>query len=127
MEQNQSPTFSEDLWWQYRTTTTRAREFAELWDLLGGQPVTGFLHDRDTWRHWLCVVHEIVEGWDGFDRWDWAGLSNVSTLEICKLSTEDFHKFTVCLLAFFIHLFITRLGYYPSRLLLPYPCYSFLL
>ena len=64
-------------------------------------------------------MREVVADWDGFDRWDWSDLSKVRTLDINKLSTPDFHKFTVRLLAFFIHSFVTRLGYYPSPLLCP--------
>ena len=90
-----------------------------LWDPWGGEPAPGFFHNKKAWRSWLLAMREVVADWDGFDRWDWSDLSKVRTLDINKLSTPDFHKFTVRLLAFFIHSFVTRLGYYPSPLLCP--------
>jgi hypothetical protein len=60
-----------------------------------------------------------VKDWDGFDGWDWGSFSEARRVGITELSTQDFSRFTNSLLAFFIHSFVTRLGYYPSPLLRP--------
>ena len=74
---------------------------------------------NNVWRSWVLAVRSVVADWDGFEQWDWGNFSKARTMGIDNLSELDFHKFTVCLLAFFIHSFVTRLGYYPSSLLLP--------
>ena len=116
MERVQFPSSFEARWkfqfvWVDRIT--------ELWDPLGGQPAPGFFHNKTAWRSWLEAVRELVMDWNGFGCWDWSGFSNVRRLDVNKLSTLEFHKFTVRLIAFFIHSFITRLGYFPSPLLCP--------
>ncbi len=57
--------------------------------------------------------------WDGFDSWDWDGISNVRTLNVDSLLGLVFRRLTVHLLAFYIHSFVSHLGYYPSSLLHP--------
>jgi hypothetical protein len=116
MERVQFPS-SFETWWKHQILL--ADKVTELWDMMGGQPAPSFFHNKEAWRTWLEAVHEVVADWDGFGCWDWSGLSKVRTLDINKLSTKGFHKFTVRLLTFFIHLFVTHLGYYPSPLLCP--------
>ena len=117
MERIQFPTNFEDRW---KCQSETAVAFIETWDVIG-QISSESIENRDSWMTWLCSIRNIVEDWDGFDQWDWGGLSKVRSLDliISELSMEDFQKFTIHLLAFFIHSFVTRLGYYPSGLCYP--------
>ena len=78
-----------------------------------------FFCNKKVWRSWVQAVHNLVADWAGFDYWSWAQFSNMTTMRINKLLGPDLEKFTVCLLAFFIHSFVQHLGYYPSPL--PHP------
>ena len=80
---------------------------------------SGFFVDKKAWRAWVRATREVVMAWDGFDDWDWDGLTNVRTLGINNLDCRDFEKLSLRILTFFIHTFITRLGYYPSAILHP--------
>jgi hypothetical protein len=55
--------------------------------------------------------------WEGFDDWDWYGLTDIRNIRINKLSVEDFRRLTERVLSFFIKSFVTRLGYFPSPML----------
>jgi hypothetical protein len=57
--------------------------------------------------------------WEGFDDWDWDGFTDVRNMGINKLSSGDFWRLSIRVLAFFIKTFVTRLGYYPSPMLCP--------
>jgi len=86
-----------------------------MWDPSGGDVNP----DKDEWRSWVRAVRGVVADWNGFDHRDWGGFSEVRTMGIDELSEPDCEKFAVHLLTFFIHAFVTRLGYYPSPLLRP--------
>ncbi|KAH9013792.1 hypothetical protein EDB83DRAFT_2321613 [Lactarius deliciosus] len=58
---------------------------AEMWDAVGGATDFKFFHNKKMWRLWLFSLHEVVMDWDGFDSWDWDGISNVKTLNIDSL------------------------------------------
>ncbi len=90
-----------------------------VWDPSGGTNVDPKFFGSEVWRSWVWAVRKVVADWDGFEQWDWGGFSGVRMIGINNLSEQDFHKFTICLLSFFIHSFVTHLGYYPSCLLLP--------
>ncbi|KAH8978680.1 hypothetical protein EDB83DRAFT_2537509 [Lactarius deliciosus] len=55
---------------------------AEMWDAVGGATDFEFFHNKKMWRLWLFSLREVVMDWDGFDSWDWDGISNVKTLNI---------------------------------------------
>ncbi|KAH9072210.1 hypothetical protein EDB83DRAFT_2516986 [Lactarius deliciosus] len=79
-------------------------------------------HVNDRWMEWAFRLRDIVMDWDGFDRWDWDGLPGVESLKslnMLSIWSYDFRKFIIRLLAFLIHSFVTRLGYYPSPLRYP--------
>ena len=92
---------------------------AEMWDPVGGTSESRFFCNKKAWRIWLFSVREVVMDWDGFDSWDWDGISNVRTLNVDSLLGPVFRRLTVRLLAFYIHSFVSHLGYYPSSLLHP--------
>ncbi|KAH9161037.1 hypothetical protein EDB89DRAFT_2032599 [Lactarius sanguifluus] len=100
IERLQFPTTFEKRW---RSQYLELNQILEMWDPSGGC--------SKVWRSWVQAVRDLVVDWDGFEQ--------VRTMEIDNLSGSDFHKFTIRLLAFFIHSFVTRLGYYPSPLLCP--------
>ncbi|KAH9007812.1 hypothetical protein EDB85DRAFT_2165216 [Lactarius pseudohatsudake] len=116
MERLQFPTTFEKQW---RSLRLEVNHIVEMWDPSGGVVNTNFFCDTEVWILWVRAVRDVVAGWGGFDQWDWGTFSKVRTMEISNLSRLDFQKFTVRLLAFFIHSFVTRLGYYPSALLHP--------
>ncbi|KAH9168593.1 hypothetical protein EDB89DRAFT_1990759 [Lactarius sanguifluus] len=95
-------------------------QILEMWDPSGGCSVDPkFFCNKKVWRSWVQAVCDLVVDWDGFEQWDWGGFSKVRTLEIDNLSGSDCHKFTIRLLMFFIHSFVTRLGDYLLPLLRP--------
>jgi hypothetical protein len=116
MARLQFPTTFEKRW---KDQTFALNQIMELWDPVGGAANTDFFSNKDMWRSWVQAVRDLVADWDGFERWDWCPFSNVRNIGIDKLSGSDLRKFTVILLAFFVHSFVTRLGYRPSPLLRP--------
>jgi hypothetical protein len=84
-----------------------------------GRVKSGFFEDRKAWRAWLEAAHEVVMDWEEFDEWDWDSITDIRIFRINNLEAEVFFKLAVRILAFFIHSFITRLGYYPSPMLCP--------
>lgn len=116
MTRFQFPTTFEKRW---KDQTFTLNQIMEMWDPVGGAVNTDFFSNRDMCRSWVGAVRDLVTDWDGFKRWDWHPFSNVRNIQIDKLSGSDLQKFTVSLLAFFVHSFITYLGYCPSPLLHP--------
>ncbi len=116
MERLQFPTDFKKRW---RSLFLELNQIVEMWDPSGGAEVNPRFFSNDVWKSWVLAVRNVVADWDGFEQWDWGNFSKARTMEIDNLSELGFRKFTVCLLAFFIHSFVTRLGYYPSSLLLP--------
>ncbi|KAH9012327.1 hypothetical protein EDB84DRAFT_1536349 [Lactarius hengduanensis] len=110
IERLQFPTTFEKRW---QSQYLELNQILEMWDPSGGCSV-----DPKFFRK-KKVYGNLIVDWNGFEQWDWGGFSKVRTMEIDNLSGSDLHKFTIRLLAFFIHSFVTRLGYYPSPLLLP--------
>jgi hypothetical protein len=108
--------------WRYRTL--ELNQIVEMWDPSGSGVNSDFFCNKKVWRSWVRAVRDLVADWDGFDRWNWGPFSNVRNMGINKLLGPDLRKFTVCLLAFFIHSFVQRLGYYPSPLLLRPPTFA---
>jgi hypothetical protein len=94
-------------------------QIVEMWDLSGGSTNSTFFCNKKVWRSWVWAVCDLIADWDGFEHWDWGHFSNVKNMGINKLPGPNFHKFTICLLVFFIHTFIRCLGHYPSPLLHP--------
>jgi hypothetical protein len=80
---------------------------------------SGLFEDRKAWRAWLRAAREVAMEWEGFDDWDWEGLTDVRNIGINNLNPTDFVKLSLRLLIFFIKSFVTRLGYYPSPMLCP--------
>jgi hypothetical protein len=113
MEQHQFPTTFKKRW---KIQTLRVHKIVEMWDPSGGNVNPEFFNDKEVWISWVQGVRGLVADWSGFEHWDWGSFTEV---EIDALSGPDFHKFTVRLLTFFIHSFVTCLGYYPSPLLYP--------
>ncbi|KAI9460483.1 hypothetical protein BJY52DRAFT_1261983 [Lactarius psammicola] len=116
MERHQFPTTFEKRW---KDQKLLVNEVVEMWNPSGGGVNPDFFCDEKVWRSWIQAVRGVVADWNGFEYWDWGSFSEVRTMGIDELSAPDCHKFTVRLLAFFIHSFVTRLGYYPSSLLRP--------
>jgi hypothetical protein len=116
MERIQFPTTFEKRW---KRQVHSVALMAGIWNPRGGQVKTDFSCDSKEWGIWVLVVRNVVQDWDGFDQWDWGSFSDARRVEISELPMQDFHRFTVRLVAFFVHSFITRLGYYPSPLRLP--------
>ncbi|KAI9437866.1 hypothetical protein BJY52DRAFT_1196235 [Lactarius psammicola] len=116
MERLQFPTDFKKRW---RSLSIKLNQIVETWDSSRGAEVNPRFSGNNAWRSWVLAVRSVVANWDGFEHWDWGKFSEARTMEIDNLSEKDFHKFTICLLAFFIHSFATCLGYYPSFLLLP--------
>ncbi|KAH9962007.1 hypothetical protein BGW80DRAFT_1462982 [Lactifluus volemus] len=106
--------------WDYGGRLSSVDGMTDMWGpIRNGGVKSGFFEDKTAWRTWLRCLREVVMEWDGFDAWDWGSFTDVRTMGINKLSQKDFYKLAVHLLTFFIHTFITRLGYYPSFLLHP--------
>ncbi|KAI9450343.1 hypothetical protein BJY52DRAFT_1191938 [Lactarius psammicola] len=116
MERLQFPTTFMKRW---NSQTLTLNKIVEMWDPSRGGVNPDFFYDKNVWRSWVQAVRNVIADWDGFEHWDWGHLSNVKEMGINELLGPDFHKFTVRLLAFFIHSFVQRLGYYPSPLLRP--------
>ena len=104
---------------RWRSQEISVNHLVEMWDATGGTTDFKFFQNKKLWRDWLRTVRDVVQDWDGFDDWDWGGVSNVKTLGINSLSSQNFHRLSVRLLAFYIHSFVSRLGIYPSPLLHP--------
>ncbi len=104
---------------QWRHKENWVIHIAEMWDSVGGATDFEFFHNKKVWRIWLFSLREVVMDWDGFDSWDWDGISDVETLNINSLLGPVFRRLTVRLLAFYIDSFVSRLGFYPSPLLHP--------
>ncbi|KAH9171259.1 hypothetical protein EDB89DRAFT_1972868 [Lactarius sanguifluus] len=116
MERLQFPAEFERRWrWQ----GSLVEQMVEMWDPSGGNNDFTFFHNKKVWRNWLWLVREVVMQWDGFDDWDWGYFSDVRRVRIKTLPEQDFYKLTIRLLSFFIHSFVSRLGYYPSPILNP--------
>jgi len=95
-------------------------DMMDMWGpIRDGGVISDFFADKKVWRAWLRAACEVVMAWDGFDDWDWDGFTDVRTLGINRLSSGDFWRLSIRVLAFFIKMFITCLGYYPSPMLHP--------
>ncbi|KAH9972262.1 hypothetical protein BGW80DRAFT_1252795 [Lactifluus volemus] len=106
--------------WDYGGRMSAVDGMTDMWGpIRNGGVKSGFFEDKTAWRTWLRCLREVVMEWDGFDAWDWGSFTDIRTMGINRLSQTDFYKLSVHLLTFFIHTFITRLGYYPSFLLHP--------
>ena len=114
MERVQFPAPSEERWErQIRLAFLHTEEWKGR-----GEVSPNFSHDSEAWKYRVWALRNIVKDWDGFDRWDWGTFSE-AWVRIRELSMQDFHRFTVYLLTFYIHSFVTRLGFYPSPFLCP--------
>ncbi len=92
----------------------------DMWGpIRDGGVISDFFADKKAWRAWLRAAREVVMAWEGFDDWDWEGFTDVRNMGINKLSSGDFRRLSIRVLAFFIKSFVTRLGYYPSPMLCP--------
>lgn len=116
MERLLFPTTFEKRWQGLRL---EIEMIVEMWDPSGGNVNPDFFSNKKVWRNWVRAVRDVIADWDDFENWDWGTFSNVRTMGINKLSGPDCQKFTIRLLAFFIHSFVKRLGYYPSPMLCP--------
>jgi hypothetical protein len=104
---------------RWRCQEMSVNHLVEMWDPSAGCTDFKFFNNKKLWRDWLRTVRNVVQDWDSFNDWNWGGTSNVKTLGINMLPHQDFQRLSVCLLAFYIHSFVSRLGFYPSALLLP--------
>ena len=104
---------------RWRRQEISVNHLIEIWDPTAGCTDFKFFINKKLWRDWLRTVRDVVQDWDGFDSWNWGGIPNVKTLGINSLSLHDFHRLSVCLLSFYIHSFVSRLGFFPSPLLHP--------
>jgi hypothetical protein len=110
------PTTFKQRWEEHKP---EVKKIVEMWDPSGGNVNPEFFCNKKVWRSWVRAVRDVVVDWSGFEEWDWDGFSNMRTMRIANLSGLDCQRFTIHLLAFFIHSFITHLGYFPSLLLCP--------
>ena len=95
-------------------------DMTDMWGpIRNGGVLSEFFADKKAWKTWLRAARDVVMEWEGFDEWDWEGLTDVRNMGINKLSAGDFYKLTMRILIFFINSFVTRLGYYPSPILCP--------
>lgn len=118
MERLQFPTTFEKRWKSKQSF--EISQIVEMWDSSSGAGVNAdFFCNKKVWRSWVRAVRDLIADWDGFEDWDWSPFSNVRNMGINKLTGSDLRRFTVRLLAFFIHSFVRRLGYFPSPLLRP--------
>ncbi|KAH8980016.1 hypothetical protein EDB92DRAFT_1976433 [Lactarius akahatsu] len=117
--------FDPNVFWKYGGSLLFSNVYEEIREIEHLQFPTTF---EKRWQSQYLELNQILEMWDPsggcsvnpkFFRKKKGGFSKVRTMEINNLSESDLHKFTIHLLAFFIHSFVTRLGYYPSPLLLP--------
>ena len=92
---------------------THILSMTDKWGLCrnGGVNSDFFVHKK-AWRAWLRAAREVVMDWEGFDEWDWDGLANMRTIGINNMDPSAFFKTSLRILTFFIHTFVTRLGYY---------------
>ena len=116
MERLLFPTEFEKRW---RDNRSQIETIVEMWEPSGGGVNPEFFCNKKVWRSWIRALRDVVADWSGFEQWDWGTFTNVRSMGINKLSGPDCQRFTVYLLTFFIHSFVTRLGYYPSPLLRP--------
>jgi hypothetical protein len=116
MERDQFPANFEKQW---RRKEVFVYRMVEMWDATGGGTEFKFFRNKTAWRDWLSAVREVVNDWAGFDSWDWGGFSDVRGKNIKALDSSDFRILSLRLLIFFINSFVTRLGYYPSHMLVP--------
>jgi hypothetical protein len=86
---------------RWRRQEISVNHLIEIWDPTAGCTGFKFFINKKLWRDWLRTVHDVIQGWDGFDSWNWGGISNVKTLGINSLSLHDFHRLSVCLLSFY--------------------------
>ncbi|KAH9163207.1 hypothetical protein EDB89DRAFT_2021934, partial [Lactarius sanguifluus] len=121
MERLQFPDNPDNRWlFKFPTISSITRLFGPS----SHEYVDPHFHVNERWMAWALRLRDIVMGWDGFDRWDWDGLPDVGSLKSLNMlwiwrSMDDIRKFIIRLLAFLIHSFVTRLGYYPSPLRYP--------
>jgi hypothetical protein len=104
---------------QWRRQEISVNHLVKMWDPSAGFTDFKFFNNKKLWRDWLQTVHDVIQDWDGSNDWNWGGTSNVKTLSINTLPHQDFQRLSVHLLAFYIHSFISHLGFYPSALLHP--------
>ncbi|KAH8993550.1 hypothetical protein EDB86DRAFT_3078589 [Lactarius hatsudake] len=100
----------------------RTSSFTQLFSPSYHTYVDPHFHDNERWVAWAFGLRDIVMEWDGFDRWDWDGLPDVESLKslsMLSICSYDLRKLIIRLLAFLIHSFVTRLGYYLSPLRYP--------
>jgi hypothetical protein len=116
MERFLFPTTFKKRWEEHKLEVER---IVEMWDPSGGNVNPDFFCNKKVWRSWIRALRDLVADWSGFEEWDWGNFSMVRTMGINKLSGLDCQRFTIRLLAFFIHSFVTHLGYFPSPLLCP--------
>ncbi|KAH9020356.1 hypothetical protein EDB85DRAFT_2153130 [Lactarius pseudohatsudake] len=64
----------------------------EMWDAADGATDFKFFHNKKVWTLWLFSLCEVITDWDGFDSWDWDGISNVKILNIDSLLGPVFCK-----------------------------------
>jgi hypothetical protein len=107
MERLQFPTTFKKRWASQRFEID---QITEMWDPSGGGVNPDFFCNKKVWRSWVQVVCDVTVHWDGFDHWNWGHFLDVQNMGINKLLGSDFHRFTVYLLAFFIHSFVRRLA-----------------
>ena len=92
----------------------------DMWGpIRDGGVISDFFANKKAWRAWLQAACQVIMDWEGFDKWDWKGFTDVKNMGINKLSFYDFRKLAVRVLIFFIRTFVTRLGYFPSPMLCP--------
>lgn len=97
-----------------------AAQIAEWWTIYRDKATRcDFSLDNEAWTQCVRVFRDVVKDWDGFNKWDWGTFSEPERVVIRDLSTQDFRRFAVCLFAFYVHSFVTRLGFYPSPFLRP--------
>ena len=102
---------------QWEEHKLEVERIMEMWDPSGGNVNLNFFCNKKVWRSWIRSVHDLVANWSGFEEWDWGNFSNVRMMG--SLPGLDCQRFTICLLAFFIHSFVTHLGSFLSPLLCP--------
>jgi hypothetical protein len=91
MDRLQFPLDFERRWNLGRCSTSH--DMTDMWGPCrdgGVQP--NFFADKKAWRAWLEAARTIVMDWEGFDDWDWYGLTDIRNIRINKLSVEDFRR-----------------------------------
>ena len=112
--------FPQDFQRRIQDRLTHILSMTDMWGpCRNGGVNSDFFVDKKAWTVWLRAAREVIMDWEGFDEWDWDGLTNVRTIGIDNMDPSIFFKMSLRILTFFIHTFVTRLGYYPSPMLLP--------